>query len=207
MLVIATADSPPFSAVTDSGLDVDPISTWPKSMAPGLRWTIGGVSPVPLSATESAPPRILTDTESWPVRVPASAGRKVTWMVQLAPAFTVVPLQLSVSLNSPVTLIVPGRRAMPPVLVSVTVWALLDCPNPCFPKSIDRGEMAAVVKGVAAVASGICHSPRPKVPATRTLGKVDGGAALNATTGAFGSPVPNTDQHDCVAHDSTSRVM
>ena len=91
---------------------------------------------------------------------------------------------------------------MPPVFVSVTLWGLLAIPNPCLPKSSEAGEMAAVVNGATDVASGICQTPRPNVPATRTLGDVDGGAALNATTGAFGSPVPNTDQQaGRVAHD------
>src|SRR6266702_2632718 len=70
------------------------------------------------------------------------------------------------------------------------------------------GEMAAVVNGATADASGICQTPRPNVPAARTWGEVEGGAALNATTGALGSPAPKTDQQTgAVAHEITSWVM
>ena len=103
-------------------------------------------------------------------------------------------MQLSVSLKFPVEVIEVTTSAMPPVLESVTAWGLLDVPTGSDANVNEAGCVDAVVSCVPADHKGICQIPRPYVPATRTLGEVVAGAALNCTTGANGRPAPKTDQ-------------
>lgn len=63
-LAMAAALWPLFSAVTESGFDVVPTFTWPKSMLVGDRFTTPGVSPVPLNATERDPLATLAATDN-----------------------------------------------------------------------------------------------------------------------------------------------
>jgi hypothetical protein len=69
--------------------------------------------------------------------------------------------QLSVSLKSPLSAIAVGVRAMLPVLVSVTVCALLAVPNTWLAKVSESGLAEAVVRFELAVHNGVCHTPRP----------------------------------------------
>ena len=79
-----------------------------------------GMAPVPLSDTTCGLPVALSETVSWPVRVPVAIGVKVTWIEQLPPAATDVP-QLFVSAKSPLVPIEVIERAPLPLFVSVTV--------------------------------------------------------------------------------------
>jgi hypothetical protein len=63
-----------------------------------------------------------------PVLVPLAVGLKVTGMVQLAPALTLVP-QVLVSEKSPLVVMPDMVSEALPVLVSVTVCALLLFPT------------------------------------------------------------------------------
>jgi len=63
-----------------------------------------------------------------PVRVPPAAGLKVTEMVQLAPALTLLP-QVLVWEKSPFVVMPDMVSEVLPVLVSVTVCALLLFPT------------------------------------------------------------------------------
>jgi hypothetical protein len=58
-------------------------------------------------------------------------GLKVTVNVQLPPGFTVVP-QVLACVNDPVTTIFVMLRIPSPVLLSVTVWGLLDVKTTCL---------------------------------------------------------------------------
>ena len=87
-----------------------------------------------------------------------------------------------------------GISATAPVLVSVTVCALLLIPKACVPKSSDVGFTVAVVNCEPPVNSGISHTPRPYVAAASTFSEPVTGAALSATTGASGNPVPYANQ-------------
>ena len=84
--------------------------------------------PVPVSDTVCGLPLALSATESEPVRVPVAVGLKVTLIVQLAPAATLVP-QVLVSEKSPVVEMLVMLRVAVPVLVSVTVSAALLVPS------------------------------------------------------------------------------
>ena len=114
-----------FSAVTVNGAEVVPDSRLPKSTDAGDSVTMPGGAPVPLRLTVSDPPLILPWMVRVPLRVPVAVGENETWMVQLAPVLMAVPTQLSLSEKSPLAEMFVGRRAMPPVLVTVTVCALL----------------------------------------------------------------------------------
>jgi len=74
----------------------------------------------------------IIDALSWinkvPVRVPVPSGVKVTLIVQLAPAFTLLP-QLFVSPKSCEAAIFEIRRAPALVLVRVTVCGALMVPT------------------------------------------------------------------------------
>lgn len=88
-----------------------------------------------------------------PVRVPAVVGVKVTEIVQLAPAATLVP-QLCVSAKSPEAAIDAMVRAALPELVSFTVCAALVVPSVCEAKVRLVGErvtVGAVTTGVSPV--------------------------------------------------------
>jgi hypothetical protein len=86
--------------------------------------------PVPLSATLCGLPKALSEMLMVPVLVPLATGLKVTEMVQLAPALTVVP-QVLVSEKSPLVVIVRGVRAPVPVLDSVSVCGALGVETVC----------------------------------------------------------------------------
>jgi hypothetical protein len=83
-----------------------------------------------------------------------------------------------------------------PVVLSVTVNAAAAVPTVWFGKVSDVGLTVAVVKTTPAVAVGICHTPRPYVPAVSTCDTAPLGVATSVVTGASGSPVPYTDQQE-----------
>jgi hypothetical protein len=85
-------------------------------------------------------------------------------------------------------------RTRLPVFVSVTVCAALAVPNGWLGNVSAAGLVVAVVKFPPAVHSGVCQTPLPYVPALSTCEGAVESEALNCTTGASGSPLPNTDQ-------------
>jgi hypothetical protein len=105
------------------------------------------VVPVPLKAAVWGEPLALSVTVRVPVRAPAAVGVKVTEIVQLAPAATLVP-QLLVSAKSPDAAIELSVRAAWLELVSFTACAVLDVPVVCEAKVRLVGDSVAV--GVAA---------------------------------------------------------
>src|SRR5579864_4664087 len=93
----------------------------------------GASTPVPLKLTCCGLPAALSATLSAPFRAPVVVGVKVTWIAQFAPAANVLP-QLFVCAKSPLApmlLIVSGPV---PVLLKVTVCAVLVLLTPTFPK-------------------------------------------------------------------------
>lgn len=106
------------------------------------------VSPPPLSATVCGEPLALSVIASAPVRLPAAVGVKVTEMVQLALAVTLVP-QVFVWAKSPDATIDVMTRAAVPELVSVTVCAALVIPSTCEAKVRLVGE--SVTAGAVAI--------------------------------------------------------
>ena len=83
--------------------------------------------PVPLSATLCGLSKALSEMLMVPVLVPRDTGLKVTEIVQLAPALTVVP-QVLVWEKSPLAVIFVIASEALPVLVNVTVCGLLLVP-------------------------------------------------------------------------------
>ena len=63
-----------------------------------------------------------------PVLVPVVVGRKVTLIVQPAPAANPLP-QLSVSRKSPLGTMLLIASGAPPVSISAMLWAWLDVPT------------------------------------------------------------------------------
>lgn len=85
-------------------------------------------TPVPLSATVCGLPLALSVMTTAPVLVPGPRGLKVTAIVQLALALKVAP-QAWVWEKSPEAVMLDIVSEALPVLVSVTVWALLRVPT------------------------------------------------------------------------------
>jgi hypothetical protein len=92
----------------------------------------GGASvkswPVPLSATLCGLSEALSEMLRVPVLVPPAAGLKVTEMVQLAPALTVVP-QVLVCEKSALAVMLEMVSEALPVLVRVAICAVLLVPD------------------------------------------------------------------------------
>ena len=84
--------------------------------------------PAPLSPTICGLPAALSEMARVPVLIPDAIGLKVTEIAHLAPALKVVPQALVWEKSPPVVIIEIVTEAVP-VLVSVTVWALLLVPN------------------------------------------------------------------------------
>ena len=81
-------------------------------------------TPVPVSRTICGLPPALSEIIRPAVAVPATAGLNVTAMVQLAPAFTVLP-QVFVWEKGPLMIMPEIVSVAVPVLLSVTVCTLL----------------------------------------------------------------------------------
>ena len=102
---------------------------------------------MPLSATLCGLPLALSKTERVPVLVPATTGLKVTEIVQLTPALREVP-QVLVWEKSPTVPMLEMASGAPPLLVSVTVCALLLVPT------ISAGKGSEVVDKLTTGAAG-----------------------------------------------------
>ena len=68
-----------------------------------------------------------------PCAAPCFVGEKVALIVHFAPAATLLP-QVEVMANSALAFVEEIFSAVPPVLVSVTLCALLVVPTVCFSK-------------------------------------------------------------------------
>jgi hypothetical protein len=101
-------------------------SVWLDSVvaAPAARFLLTVPAPVPVSATVAVPFDALLAMLRSPVRVPDAVGLNVTFTVQEAFAAIDVP-QLLVCEKSPVTVMPETVAAAVPMLVTVTVCALL----------------------------------------------------------------------------------
>jgi hypothetical protein len=136
MLLMCRGAAPVLVIVNDCAALVVLITWAPKSRLDGLRATAGagGVSPVPLSETETVPLGALLKMERAAVREPVTAGVNVTLMVWL-PAGAMVPGPPAAA-NSPLgltdTLLITNGAV--PVFVSVTLWAAPVVPTVWLPK-------------------------------------------------------------------------
>jgi len=102
------------------------------------------------------------------------------------------PEQSSVSRKSPTIEILLTVKLVLPVLVTVTVWGLLEV---CTGWLLKASVVGATVKDVCGtpLSNGTCHIPRPYVP-TRSQ-PPPASVAVRLTAGAMGKPVPRMFQH------------
>jgi CRISPR/Cas system-associated exonuclease Cas4 (RecB family) len=90
MLVMLKAAAPVFVSVAACGELLVPTNWFPNDNELGDRVTVDTI-PVPVKATVCGLPLALSFTVSVPVLAPVAVGVKVTLMVQVAPAATLVP--------------------------------------------------------------------------------------------------------------------
>jgi len=123
MLPISSVAPPVLVSVTDCDALVDPTCWLAKDKLLAERDTAGGVAPVPLREIDCGELDVLSVMVTAAVREPVAAGVKWPWMVQFAPAATLVP-QLFANPNEeaslPVTAMLVMAKGPVPVLVSVT---------------------------------------------------------------------------------------
>lgn len=92
----------------------------------------GGMNPVPLSAILWGELTALSAIVMAAVSAPSAAGAKCPWMVQLAPAATLVPQlfeNANEDMSAPVTTMLVMAKGKVPGLVKVTVCVALATPN------------------------------------------------------------------------------
>jgi len=104
----------------------------------GERLTTGAV-PVPVRLTDWVAGLALSVIVTAPVRVPAAVGLKVTLRVQLALAARLAP-QVLVWEKSPLAVMLVMLSVALPVLLRMTLWALLLVPTACAGKVKEVGE-------------------------------------------------------------------
>jgi hypothetical protein len=136
MLVMAKGPVPVLVSVTDCDALVTPTGSPAKDKLLADRDTAGGVRPVPDSAMLCGEPLALSVMVTAAVSAPVAAGVKWPWMVQFAPAATLVP-QLFANTNeeasAPVTAMLVMVKGPVPVLVSVTDCDALVAPGSTVP--------------------------------------------------------------------------
>jgi hypothetical protein len=135
-LVTDSAAVPVFDTVTVCAALVAPTVTVPKLMLVGETLTAGVPPPLPDSATVGLP--ALLDTVTVADREPSADGVNVRANVQLDPAGTLAPVQLSDDFEKSPGLLPPMETlemdsAAVPVLLTVTVCAELLCPTVMVP--------------------------------------------------------------------------
>jgi hypothetical protein len=118
---------------------VAPTACAEKVKEAGERLTNGATTPVPVRLTVWVAGLALSAMVTAPVLAPTAVGLKVTLRVQLAPAATLAP-QVLVWEKSPLAVMLVTLRATFPVLLSVTVCALLLVPTACAGKVREAGE-------------------------------------------------------------------
>ena len=163
MLVMLSAAVPVLVSVTVWAELVVPTVWLPKATLLGLRLTAGTPTPAPVRLTLCGLPGALSVTVSEADWEEAVVGAKVTEIVQLAPAFRLVP-QLPVWANcvglAPVSPMLVMLSVAVPVLVSVTVWAELVVPTVWLPKATLLGlRMTAGAPTPAPVRLTLCGLP------------------------------------------------
>src|SRR5437660_7674536 len=92
-----------------------------------------GAKPIPVRVITGTLPRASLVMATPPVLKPAVVGLKVTLMVQLAPAATLLP-QLLAWAKSPLAAMLAMFNTAVPLLVSVDVWDGLVVPMSRLPK-------------------------------------------------------------------------
>jgi hypothetical protein len=127
LLLVRATTAPPIGA-TVASVTV-PITLLPPITVLGesarLIW---GAMPVPDKLTLWGLPDALSLSCSMPALEPKAVGRKVTLMVQLSPAGRLLP-QLSVSVKSPLVLMLEMESGGLPLFQSLTVCAALGAPK------------------------------------------------------------------------------
>jgi hypothetical protein len=122
----------------------------------GERLTTGGAAPVPVKLTVWVAGLALSVIVKAPLLEPAAVGVKVTLRVQLALAATLEP-QVLVWEKSPLAVMLVMLRVALPVLLSVTLCALLLVPTACAGKvneARERLTCGALPVPVSAMAIG-----------------------------------------------------
>jgi hypothetical protein len=134
-----TAVPPVLVTVTLFTALVVPTVCVPKVTVAGIEsWPGAVVVPVPLTLIVCGLPTPLLVTLIVPVRTPAAAGVKVSVIVQLAAGLTVVHPELDTPNSVGALLAMPDIvTAVPPVLVTVTLFGALVAPTSCAPNETE----------------------------------------------------------------------
>src|SRR5947207_5198574 len=186
LMPLRSAD-PVLVSVTAWGAPVVPTCWLPNARPAGLRPTAGaGIGvPVPLSATLCGLSAALSTKARLALRAPTAVGAKATSTVQVLPAATVAPLQVSLPVVkspglAPVSATLVMARFAASVLVTVTVWAALVVPTSWLPKERPAAEkLAPVPLPVSATLCGLLLALSAKV---RLAVRVPAVAGVKATS-------------------------
>jgi hypothetical protein len=132
----------------------------PTASEPKLRLleeNVTGALPLPVTAMVCVPALsvIVRTSEAEPTTV----GEKMTAMVHDA-AGAMLPLQVFVWLNGPVTATLVTCRSPVPELCTVTFFAWLEVPMTCEEKESEVGVMVAAGAVPVPVSTSVCNGPR-----------------------------------------------
>jgi hypothetical protein len=201
--VIVSELPPVFCTLKLCVADAVPTACVPKLALAGVSVTLAVASPLPVSGTNNWPPATLAWIATVAGRAPVSVGVKLTFTWQVAFFASAIPTQVFVSLKSPdaapVNTTPVTVSAVVPVAFNVTTCAAVVTPTVVFANVNEAGLTVAVVTARPDVAGGICHTPRPYVPAVSTAVLALADVVVSVVTGASGSPVPYCDQHAVAA--------
>ena len=118
---------------------------------------VTGALPLPDTSTLCVP--ALSVTVRTPEAGPTTAGEKVRTMVHNA-AGAMLPLQLFVCVNGPVSVTLVTRSGPVPELCTVTLLVLLEVPMICAGNEIDAGAMVAAGAVPVPFSRSVCRGPR-----------------------------------------------
>lgn len=187
LLVIGKSDLVPVSVmllmVTDELLSlvivtlnvalVLPTVTGPKFNAVG---DTARATPVPVRLAVCGLPGALSVMDSVPVRVPPCVGLKLTFTMQLAPAPSELPQAVfggaATRAKSPLTAMLVIETALPPVFLTVTVFAPLVAPTWIF-ENIKEVGVKVMVPPPLAVTVRLTEVVCVKLPDTPVMVTVD----------------------------------
>ena len=163
MLVIVTVAGPVFVRVTLCALLVPATTTLPNARLAGLRLTTNGFTPVPDNDALFGLPAALVVNVKEAERTPVADGENVTLTAQFRPAPKLAPQVFAEMLKSaafaPVRVILVMVNEAVPLLVSVTVCALVVAPTTMFPKERLPGfRVTAGTGGVTPVPESVALS-------------------------------------------------
>jgi len=133
---------------------VPPSASVPKLKLMGEKVT--GALPLPVTLTVCVP--ALSVIVRTPEAEPTTAGEKVTAMVHDA-AGAMLPLQLLVWVNGPVSAMPVICSGPVPELCTVTLLALLEFPITCEENEIEAGVMAATGAVPVPFRTSVCEGP------------------------------------------------